>query len=157
MGRWRTTGARTALVTVLVMLPACAPPPACWDDDWLTDVLTDGVLTCDEHWARDEYNVCPEVLPEPGLDENGITWSPDLFLGVFPNPFHWPLQCVRGTSLELGLSSYQCCYDGDVLVTDSPLAGSFDFIFPYRTTFTLLWHYVLDILPFLECEQPPGS
>ncbi|MBN1491145.1 MAG: hypothetical protein JXA69_14625 [Phycisphaerae bacterium] len=152
MDRWRTVGARLALMLLFVMLPACAPP-VCSDGSGPID----GPSICDAHWTRDEYNVCPEQPPTLGLDENGVTWLPDLFLGLLPNPFHWPLQCFRGISVELGLSSYQCCYDGDVLVTDSPLAGSFDFVFPYRNTFTLLWHYVLDILPLLECEQPPSS
>jgi len=118
----------------------------------LAEVFSDDLLTCQESCARDQYNCCPELRPEPGTDENGVTWLPDrFFFGLLPNPYHAPLDCLRGTSDELGMSSYQCCYDGEDLVTEGPLAGSFDFVYPYFSILAAISHFILDILPGTVC------
>ena len=118
----------------------------------LAEVWSDQLLTCQENCARNQYNFCPELRLGPGTDETGVTWLPDrFFFGLLPNPYHAPLDCLRGTSDELGMSSYQCCYDGENLVTDGPLAGSFDFVDPSFSILAAISHFILDILPGTVC------
>ena len=151
---------RNLLTAVALPVFGACQPVVCTDDPdvraevlgpALAEVMTDSVLTCEEHGTRSQYNVCPDVRPAVGPDGTGVTWTPDRFLGFLPNPFHWPLDCYRGTSAELGFSSYQCCYDGDRLVATGPSAGSFDFVYPYLSPLTAIWHYFLDILPPSQC------
>jgi len=118
----------------------------------LAEVLTDGQFNCQDHQDRNQYNSCPQQPPEPGTDENGITWTQDrIFFGLLPNPYHAPLDCYRGTSEELGISSYQCCYDGEDLVQEGPLAGSFDFISPLPSVLAAIAHYLFDMTPGDQC------
>ena len=150
--RWPTRtrwdrAAILALAAVVGCLPAMTPEerpevlgPA------LAEITADGIVTQEEHAGRNQYNVCPDVRPAVGTDANGVTWSPDLVCGLLPNPLHWPLDCYRGRSPELGLSCYQCCYAGDQLVPEGPLAGTFDYVCPYGSPLALLWHYLLDVL-----------
>ena len=115
----------------------------------LAEVLADGILSCEEHSARDQYNVCPVDRPEVGIELEGVVWSRDLFFGIIPNPIHLPLDCFRGESEELGLSSFQCCYDGEQLVDEGELAGSFDFVSP---GVSLIRHYLYDMAPIDQCQ-----
>ena len=144
------------LITTIPLGPIACGPPLTYDQlsilwgSAMADVWADGVFTYEEFMEGNKYNECPEVRPAPGIDDNGVTWSADRFLGIFPNPFHAPLDCYRGTSAELGISSYQCCYDGDVLVEEGPSAGSFDFVYPYFSFFSSFWHYVIDMLGFSQ-------
>ena len=117
----------------------------------LAEVLADGTLTCEEHRARNQYNQCPAERPEVGDEFDGVMWSRDWFFGIIPNPIHLPLDCFRGESDELGLSSYQCCYDGEQLVDEGDLAGSFDFVSP---GVSFLRHYLFDMAPIDHC---PGG
>jgi len=121
----------------------------------LAVINANGTLDLNEHCSRNSYNVCPAVRPELGTDADGITWTNDRFLGILPNPFHTPLDCLRGTAPELGLSSYQCCYDGDVLVDEGPLAGSFDFIDPQSSLLAMVWHWLFDVFPSENWVCPP--
>jgi len=122
----------------------------------LAAIGADGTLELAEHCSRNLYNDCPASRPAPGTDADGITWTEDRFLfGLLPNPFHAPLDCYRGTSPELGWSSYQCCYDGQTLVEDGPLAGSFDFVDPQRSPIAGLYHLLFDVLPGELWKCPP--
>ncbi len=112
----------------------------------LAEVCADGVLTCEEDCGRNRYNVCPDVMPSPGLDQNGVEWVADLFFGR-PNPYHPGSQCWRGSTPELGLSSYQCCYQAGALMPDS----SFDFVNPFLSPESMLQHFLMDILPYGIC------
>ena len=115
-------------------------------------VFADHLLTCEEHFARNQYNVCPQSPPLIGTDADGTTWIADwLIFGLFGNPYHPGLDCFRGTSAELGASSYQCCYDGDQLVDEGPTGSSFDFFDPARC---LIEHVLYDILPEENCNNP---
>jgi hypothetical protein len=113
--------------------------------------LADGVLTCDEHAMRNEYNECPDVRPNVGTDANSVTWVADrFFFDLLANPFHPGLDCFRGTTDELGSSSYQCCYDGTVPGSDP---GSFDFVNPFHSFFSTILHVWLDVLPSFLCND----
>jgi hypothetical protein len=116
----------------------------------LAEVLADGELSCEEHSARGQFNECPAERPKPNVELNGVRWFRDLFLGIIPNPFHTPLDCFRGESDELGLSSFQCCYDGEELVDQGDLAGSFDFVSP---GVSLILHYLFDVAPIDQCQN----
>ena len=116
----------------------------------LAEVCADGVLTCDENCSRNQYNVCPASMPGAGLDENGVTWTPDLIFGL-PNPYHTGAECWRGSAPVLGISSYQCCYQDGRLVTEGENAGSFDFVDPFQSPETLVGHTLLDVVPFSMC------
>lgn len=139
----------------LLVLSACRPPITSVDAEdlvealgpALAEVFADGELSQEEHLARNQFNECPNVPPEIGTDENQVTWSPDLLLGFIPNPLHAPFDCYRGTSEELGLSSFQCCYDGDELISGIPQEGSFDFVNPYTSLRTAILHFLLDMNP----------
>lgn len=118
----------------------------------LADVLADGLFSCEDHQDRNQYNICPEQPPEIGTDENSTTWTADRILfGLLPNPYHATLDCYRGTSPDLGVSSYQCCYDGEDLVSEGPLGGSFDFVSPLDSILAALGHYLFDMLPTGQC------
>jgi hypothetical protein len=117
----------------------------------LAEVCADGVLTCDEDCGRNQYNVCPAAMPALGLDQQGVWWVPDLFFGG-PNPYHPDADCWRGSTLELGFSSYQCCYQEGLLVTEGLNAGTFDFVDPFQSPQALLHHVLLDIVPYGACE-----
>ncbi|UCD28096.1 MAG: hypothetical protein JSV03_13525 [Planctomycetota bacterium] len=117
----------------------------------LTDAIADGQFSCEDHQARNQYNICPEHRPQIGTDENGVTWVQDLILGIFPNPYHVPLDCFRGTSPDIGVSSFQCCYDGENLVGEGTQAGSFDFVSPFQSLITTIAHYIFDIVPDDQC------
>jgi hypothetical protein len=118
----------------------------------LAEVLQDGLFSCEDHQARNQYNICPEAPPELGTDDNGVTWTTDrVFFDLLPNPYHAPLDCYRGTSPELGLSSYQCCYDANELVSEGPLSGSFDFISPLNSILATIAHYIFDMVPPEQC------
>jgi hypothetical protein len=152
-------GTRGILITLMVLLQmaaGCGQGVPCGDLAGLSPALAefcaDGVLDCDEHYDRYLYNECPDVPPGPGVDEQGVSWVPDLFLGVLPNPYHANVECWRGSSSELGVSSYQCCYDGGQLVADGPRSGSFDLVNPFVSPQTLWEHYLLDILPYEICR-----
>jgi hypothetical protein len=114
-------------------------------------IVADGAVDCAEDAVRQEFNMCPAERPLPGTDAEGVTWSLDRLFGIV-NPLHAPLECLRGTSAELGESSYQCCYDGDLLVNEGDRAGTFDFVSP---AVSLLRHYLFDVLPSYRC--PPAS
>lgn len=116
----------------------------------LAEVLADGELSCEEHLSRNQFNQCPTERPETGADSGGVTWSRDWFLGIFPNPLHAPLECLRGLSEQLGPSSFQCCYDGEQLVDQGDLAGSFDFVSP---GVSLILHYLYDVAPLDQCQS----
>jgi hypothetical protein len=118
----------------------------------LAEVLADGIFSCQDHKARNQYNRCPENPPEMGTDESGTTWSPDrIFFGLLPNPYHLTLDCFRGIAPHLGLSSYQCCYQGDELISEGPHCGSFDFISPLNSILTGIGHYLFDMVPTEQC------
>jgi len=118
----------------------------------LAEVCTDGVVDCSEGRQRNQYNVCPADQPTPGVDGQGVMWLPDLVFGFLPNPYHVAVQCWRGSSPELGISSYQCCYDETGLVTDGRSAGSFDFVDPFRSPGALFEHFMLDIWLWAVCD-----
>jgi len=115
----------------------------------LAEVFADGNLSCEEHFARNQYNQCPAERPEIGEEIDGVLWTEDRVFGIFPNPYHTPLDCFRGESDELGASSFQCCYDGEQLVSEGDLAGSFDFFSP---SWSAILHYLYDIAPFNQCD-----
>ncbi len=147
----------TACLLLLVGLGSCCPAWTSSDPEALGpalfEVLMDPFFTCPTDLDRDRYNVCPETRPMLGTDEQGVTWSSDRILfGLLPNPFHAPLDCLRGRSPGLGFSSYQCCYDGDELVDAGPLAGSFDFFNPLSSLGSAILHLFWDILPPYLCE-----
>ena len=137
---------------------ACGPGVPCGDlaglSPALAEVCADGVLDCTEHCARNQYNSCPSTPPAPGPDELGVTWTRDLFLGFIPNPLHPGAQCWLGSSADLGISSYQCCYEEGQLLTDGDLVGTFDFVDPDNSVDAALAHYALDVRPWLVCECP---
>jgi len=154
LGRWAwpVTG------WALVCCAGCPVAPSAGQGDALPPALAslqeEGTLTADLHCTRNEFNICPPTRPEVGADENGVTWTVDrFFCGLLVNPYHWPLDCFRGTSPELGPSSYQCCYDGDVLVDEGPIAGSFDFFAP-ESPLGILGHFFFDMLPCYQWQCP---
>ncbi len=116
------------------------------------DVLADGRVDCDEHVGRNQFNACPDAPPGAGLDDAGVAWSRDrLFFGLIPNPLHPGLDCFRGTSAGLGVSSYHCCYDGARLVAGGRIGSSFDFFNP---GLRLVQHVLYDVLPEYRCGPP---
>ena len=145
---------------VLACCAGCPLAPPAGHGDALPEGLAalheEGTLTADLHCTRNEFNVCPPTRPLVGTDEDGVTWTMDrFFCGLLPNPYHFPLDCFRGPSPELAPSSYQCCYDGDELVDEGPLAGSFDFFAPGSPLGTL-GHFFFDVLPFYQWQCPPS-
>lgn len=135
----------------LLFATGCVPPSPDALGPALTDVLEDGGLTCDEHASRDQYNQCPQTRPSVGTDPNGVTWAADrFFLGLIPNPLHPGVDCYRGTTSDLGVSSYQCCYEGDALADDS---GTFDFVSPFFSFLSAIGHLILDVLPAYFCAE----
>ena len=153
MTRWRGL-----LPLLLLAGTACGPGVPCGDlvdsSPALAEVCADGVLDCSEHGTRNQYNYCPSTPPAPGPDERGVTWTRDLFLDFLPNPYHPGAQCWRGASADLGVSSYQCCYEAGQLLVEGELAGSFDFVDPLRSVGAALVHFALDIWPWWACECP---
>ncbi len=145
-----------ARLLLVAGLGACCPGVPGSDPETLgpalAEVLTDPTFTCPTDLDRERYNVCPLARPAVGTDEEGVTWSPDrLLFGLLPNPFHAPLDCLRGQSPGLGFSSYQCCYDGDELVDTGPLAGTFDFFYPRSSLCSVILHLFWDVLPPYLC------
>lgn len=141
------------VLVVLALLggSACIPPSPSPEElgPALTAVLEDGALTCDEHLARNQYNQCPASRPDVGTDANGVTWIADrFFFSLIPNPFHPSVDCFRGATEDLGVSSFQCCYDEDALAQDS---GSFDFVNPFLSFLSPIAHFFLDVLPPFWC------
>ncbi len=154
--------ARPAWYLVGVGLICCTGcPPAYNVDDAdelppaLAAIAEESTLTHTLHCTRNVFNECPPIRPEVGTDAHGVIWTEDRFLfGLLANPFHWPLDCYRGTSPELGPSSYQCCYDGDLLDDASPLAGTFDFFAPLSPMGQVA-HFFWDVLPAFLWNCPP--
>ncbi|HSW43973.1 MAG TPA: hypothetical protein VLM89_00180 [Phycisphaerae bacterium] len=141
----------------LILAAGCGQAVPCGDlaalSPALAEVCADGVLDCAESDSRNIYNVCPASTPLDGLDEQGVVWTRDLLFGRLPNPYHVGVDCWRGSSPELGISSYQCCYDEAALVTDGPAAGSFDFAGPFLSPQSLWDHLLLDILAWSICSD----
>lgn len=150
MRRWKWVG-----TVGLVLMAGCGQPVPCGDladaSPALAEVCVDGVIDCGESEQRNQYNACPADQPPAGVDEQGVMWLPDLLFGVLPNPYHVGVDCWRGSSPELGISSYQCCYDANGLVTEGKSAGSFDFVDPFRSPDALLEHFGLDIWLWALC------
>ena len=132
----------------------CAPLPAALDPivagEAVSAVFEDGEFSCEEHEARNMYNMCPAERPTEGVDDDGIEWRADLVFGLFPNPFHAPLDCFRGTSSALGVSGFQCCYEGEDLIDMGPLAGTFDFFTP---AVSVINHFFFDVLSDQRCAE----
>ena len=142
------------VVLILLGGAACQPPVPCGcfgsAGPALSQVCADGTLDCAEHCDRYLFDACPATRPALGMDQTGVTWTSDV-IGGLPNPFHSGVDCFRGTSAELGLSSYQCCYAGEEFVSQGPQAGSFDFVYPYQSLWTAIGHYLLDVIPWNAC------